>query len=516
MKIFPVLPRVLWTLLLATAVPAAQAAGNAPASAPDLASSQLYADLAAATRQNEQLKAALAETQVRLSLREGDLAGLSRQLAALTAAAGSPTAATAGLKTEIDQLQQELDQARAVAAAQAQVAATSPAPSVAAPANPLPAPAPELAQLHQDLDQARAAAAAAQIAQADLQSQLQQAGKQLADAQAQLAAVRSAPPAPAPSAELAQLHQELDPAPAAAAAAQIAQADLQNQLQQAGKQLADAQTQLAAARTGPDEAKALAAERDGLKEHLASQQAQMDRLIAELAAVPPKPEPADAAAPPAPPAPTTARDQQLADANEKLTEVLRAFTLQQTELDRVKTMLADTDAARVTATDQLAAASKTTDDRAAALTGVQQDLAAQRATTATIAGELANVREQLRLAQATAEAATAENQDLKTRLALAGGPMATSPNGVTLPSPDRPAMPLVIAPVAEPAPPVSESPAVAVAEPRVHVVAAGDTLGGLAKKYYGNAARWNTILEANRALLKNPNVLPLGARLQIP
>ncbi len=50
----------------------------------------------------------------------------------------------------------------------------------------------------------------------------------------------------------------------------------------------------------------------------------------------------------------------------------------------------------------------------------------------------------------------------------------------------------------------------------MHVVAKGDTLFGLARRYYSNAARWRDIYEANRANLSDPNVLKVGQELRIP
>lgn len=54
---------------------------------------------------------------------------------------------------------------------------------------------------------------------------------------------------------------------------------------------------------------------------------------------------------------------------------------------------------------------------------------------------------------------------------------------------------------------------------RKHKVVAGDTLSGLALKYYGSAARekWMIIYEANKATIgDNPNVIRAGAELIIP
>jgi nucleoid-associated protein YgaU len=54
---------------------------------------------------------------------------------------------------------------------------------------------------------------------------------------------------------------------------------------------------------------------------------------------------------------------------------------------------------------------------------------------------------------------------------------------------------------------------------RKHKVVSGDTLSGLALKYYGSAARekWMAIYEANKATIgDNPNVIRAGTELIIP
>jgi len=50
----------------------------------------------------------------------------------------------------------------------------------------------------------------------------------------------------------------------------------------------------------------------------------------------------------------------------------------------------------------------------------------------------------------------------------------------------------------------------------VHVVAKGDTLFGLARRYYGNPAKWKDIAKANQDDLRDPNLLRVGQRLVIP
>jgi nucleoid-associated protein YgaU len=51
---------------------------------------------------------------------------------------------------------------------------------------------------------------------------------------------------------------------------------------------------------------------------------------------------------------------------------------------------------------------------------------------------------------------------------------------------------------------------------RTHTVIDGDTLRSLAKRYLGSADRHAEIFEANRQLLSNPELLPIGAKLKIP
>jgi nucleoid-associated protein YgaU len=51
---------------------------------------------------------------------------------------------------------------------------------------------------------------------------------------------------------------------------------------------------------------------------------------------------------------------------------------------------------------------------------------------------------------------------------------------------------------------------------RTHVIVDGDTLAGLAARYLGDPRRSVDIFEANRRVLADPDVLPIGAELQIP
>lgn len=81
---------------------------------------------------------------------------------------------------------------------------------------------------------------------------------------------------------------------------------------------------------------------------------------------------------------------------------------------------------------------------------------------------------------------------------------------------DEPPRPSVIktatggSPATVPTAPVQSAPA----GPRRYTVRKGDTLWGIAQRYYGNGARWTTIASANG--IKNPRLLQVGHVLTIP
>ena len=70
-----------------------------------------------------------------------------------------------------------------------------------------------------------------------------------------------------------------------------------------------------------------------------------------------------------------------------------------------------------------------------------------------------------------------------------------------------PDVPVVIAPVAEPA---------SVRAPKMYTVVAGDTLPKIAEREYGDAQLWRRIYEANRGIIKDPEIIYPGQSLTIP
>jgi nucleoid-associated protein YgaU len=53
-------------------------------------------------------------------------------------------------------------------------------------------------------------------------------------------------------------------------------------------------------------------------------------------------------------------------------------------------------------------------------------------------------------------------------------------------------------------------------EAQFHTVVSGDTLGKIAKQYYGNAMKYPVIFEANKPMLKDPDLIYPGQVLRIP
>ena len=51
---------------------------------------------------------------------------------------------------------------------------------------------------------------------------------------------------------------------------------------------------------------------------------------------------------------------------------------------------------------------------------------------------------------------------------------------------------------------------------RTHVVVSGDSLSRIAKREYGDGSKWPRIYEANRSIIKDPDLIYPGQELRIP
>ncbi len=99
-----------------------------------------------------------------------------------------------------------------------------------------------------------------------------------------------------------------------------------------------------------------------------------------------------------------------------------------------------------------------------------------------------------------------ETENTLNKIRLATPPPTAAPAAVPAPAAAAVVATGAPAPVAAPAPSAA----------RVHVVERGDTLGAIAKKYYGKAGLYPKIFEANRDILDNPDVIKPGQKLRIP
>jgi nucleoid-associated protein YgaU len=232
----------------------------------------------------------------------------------------------------------------------------------------------------------------------------------------------------------------------------------------------------------PDDVAALRADNKQLTDELAASWKENADLKASLAAA--------QSAPAAPAAPASdAGSAQLGDVQDKLATALRSFSLLQDEDTQVKASLDKANADNLSLSQQLDAAK-------ASIAALQ----VQAAATA----QIAPLQTEVRQAQDEASQLAAENASLRTRLALqAPGP------GSKGPVPMRPAQAAAL----QPAPP---PPAPAPAPAKTYVVAEGDTLSKISKKFYGTSSRWEDILNANHAVVKDEKGLVVGSTLTIP
>ncbi|MGN6392587.1 MAG: LysM peptidoglycan-binding domain-containing protein [Gemmatimonadales bacterium] len=51
---------------------------------------------------------------------------------------------------------------------------------------------------------------------------------------------------------------------------------------------------------------------------------------------------------------------------------------------------------------------------------------------------------------------------------------------------------------------------------RTYTVVKGDSLSKIAKQFYGNASQWKRIYEANKDVIKNPDLIYPGQTFKIP
>ena len=254
-----------------------------------------------------------------------------------------------------------------------------------------------------------------------------------------------------------------------------------------------------------------------------------------------------------------AADPAREETETKLATALRSYSLLQTENETLKA-----------STDKLATEKTALEAKLATSQTAADALKTQADGAATAAAQAESGREQLRQAQAQVTALAAENSQLKTRLSVSPpadlaalraqvaaaerkaadattssriiaeentrlkstlaavsqtvgrvvvsaapaatpAPASTRPVGAVASGPSAPTRPGTAQATAATTPPPVAPPPV-----RTHVVSPGDTLGKIARQYYGTANRWPDILAANRDVLRDERSLVVGRVLKIP
>ncbi|MGK2858688.1 MAG: LysM peptidoglycan-binding domain-containing protein [Thermoanaerobaculia bacterium] len=126
------------------------------------------------------------------------------------------------------------------------------------------------------------------------------------------------------------------------------------------------------------------------------------------------------------------------------------------------------------------------------------------------------VRGQFPMAQISADVADevvtlkgrAPDVNVKGQIMAAFNKLVETKNTLNQIALDKPA----VAPVAAATPPAGLGPAGG----RVYEVVSGDTLSKIAKTFYGDANKYMKIFEANKDILKNPDLIKVGQKLKIP
>ena len=208
---------------------------------------------------------------------------------------------------------------------------------------------------------------------------------------------------------------------------------------------------------------------------------------------------------------------QLAGLEEKLATTLRDFTQLQEENTRLRADVTRTHDENTALAAQLKTAAAQNEQASAALAQLNTELLAQKDARARAEQQTASARAQLAVV-------LAKSSDPKPTLADARETSATGAAAIAAPLRIANAPPNDAPPTAElrtnPArvnKPAGAKPAApSTPDVRVHVVKAGDTLETIAKKYYGDPARWTRIYSANNAQLSGGRPLKAGMELEIP
>lgn len=148
-----------------------------------------------------------------------------------------------------------------------------------------------------------------------------------------------------------------------------------------------------------------------------------------------------------------------------------------------------------------------------------QQPAAQRAALKQAKASPASARHTVYVSMAVVESAAAPATSVESAVVPAAVAMTTAPAGVVEIAPKAELLSAVELVAGQeiiiPALPVGTA-AEQVAPQRVYVVKSGDTLWDIAVAFYGNGGLWGVIFDANREIIRNPNLIYPNQSFVIP
>jgi LysM repeat protein len=192
----------------------------------------------------------------------------------------------------------------------------------------------------------------------------------------------------------------------------------------------------------------------------------------------------------------TVGDYEPEELASRLSTALRSYQLLQDENDRLKVL------AEKLTTEQALLATKLASSDARAT-----ELSEQLTVSASTARLVETLRTQLRQTQDQLSAVILDYTQLRDRVALVAPPGAGSVQSLRTPAANI-TVPATVAPL--------EPVELKTPERTLHTVVEGETLSGIARRYYRNSQRWPEIFEANRNLLTDERSLRVGMELRIP
>jgi nucleoid-associated protein YgaU len=212
-----------------------------------------------------------------------------------------------------------------------------------------------------------------------------------------------------------------------------------------------------------------------------------------------------------------ALSSRLAETQEKLATSLHSYTTLKEETADLRVEIQQTKTANTALTTQVQSLTLQNSEARAALAQLNTELLAQKDARARASQEADAARSQLSTVLAASRTPAPANLG-EARTASASGVATLAPATLTaphLPDSERPAT-ARLSTSRERIAAAAADPSLAEPPPRTHIVAPGETLEKLAKKFYGNPEKWRILYAANNAQLSLGRPLKVGMVLEIP